>query len=195
MTLPAGQVRNLPHGGQTRTVFVPLLSPPDGEEMVGFIRVPLDLVGTMPLTNARHRYRKFIAEHLKRWVEWKARQGWYIATKPVVQGPFDPPTEHPGAPSEGLEEFGEHKRYTVTARFKRTEPKWMPLDSMLWVADKAALYDIDLHQPINDTGAGRVVKEIVADEPAHDPLRFAEERRQRLGLKRADYLFTEGDKQ
>ena len=191
MTLPTGVRRDLPLGGKTRTVFVPLLSPPEGEPMVGFVRVPKRLVNTKPLTNARHEYKKFIAEHIKRWVEWKARQGWEMCTKPVVQGPYDPPTEHPGAPEEGIDEYQEHKRYYITARFKRSTPKWMPLDSMLWVADKAALYGIDLHKPINDSGEGKVAKHIVADEPAHDPMKFAAERRERLGLKREDYLFTE----
>lgn len=163
--------------------------------MEGFIRVPLKLVNTKPLTNLRHEYRKFVGENLKRWIDWKARQGWVLVSKPTVEGPFDPPTERPGAPEEGIEQYGEHKRYYVKARFKRASPKWIPLDSMLWVSDRAHLYGIDLSKPIHDTGEpAKPQKVIVADEPAHDPVKFAAERRERLGLKREDYLFDGSEK-
>lgn len=167
---------------------------PEGEEMVGFIRVPLALCGTRMFTKARSDFNKYVSDNLKRWIDWKARQGWYLVSKPKVTGPFDPPTARPGAPIEDLDTFQEHKRYMVHARFKRDTPKWIALDSMLWVVDKAELYGIDLRKPINDTGVGDPKPVIIADEPAHDPLQFAEERRKRLGLKREDYLLTDEDK-
>lgn len=188
MTLPTGARRNLPRGGLTRTPMVPLLPPPGGEEHLGFIRVPVDLVHTKLFTARRGQFNKFVDEKLKLWIAWKARQGWFLNSKPTVDGPYDPPTESPGAPEEGTEQFQEHKRYYVKAKFTRTEPKWMPLDHAVWVFDRAKLYGVDLSKPIHDTGEGKGKRVIVADQPAHDPLKFAEEYRKQYGFKREDFM-------
>lgn len=192
MTLPTGVRRHLPQGGMTRTTFVPLLSDPKGDEFEAFIRVPMRLVKSRPLTNERHEFNKLVNEHLKQWTEWKAKHGWTLASKPKVQGPYDPPTPLTGAEPVDMQ-FGEHKRYYVTARFKRDTPKWMPLDGMLWVHEQAQRYGIDLSKPIHDTGEGKGKAVIVDTEGGHDPMQVAEERRQRLGIKREDYLLGEDD--
>ena len=188
MTLPTGVRRHLPQGGQTRTTFVPLLSPPNGEEFEAFIRVPTRLVKTKPFSNERHEFTKLVNGELKKWTEWRAKHGWTLVSKPKVNGPYDPPTPLTGAEPVDTA-FGEHKRYYVTARFKRDTPKWMPLDGMLWVHEQAELYGIDLSKPIRDTGEGKGRDVIVDRTPTVDPMVRAEARRQRLGIKREDYLF------
>lgn len=188
MTLPTGVRRHLPQGGMTRTTFVPLLSPPDGDEFEAFIRVPMRLVKAKPFSNERHEFNKLVNAELKKWTEWRAKHGWILASKPKVRGPYNPPSPLTGAEPVDAE-YGEHRRYYVTARFKRDTPKWMPLDGMLWVHEQAERYGIDLSKPIRDTGEDKGKDVIVDRTPTHDPMKFAEERRQRLGIKREDYLF------
>lgn len=188
MTLPDGTVRRLPRGGMAPGhSFVALYPEERGDVHEGFIRVPIALVGTKPFTNRRHQFDRFVGEQLKRWSDWKAQQGWTLCSKPRVTGPFDPPTARPG--EEPIDaSYGEHKRYIVTARFGRDVPLFMPFDEFAWVKEEAERYGVDLSRRTVDSGEGRTRAQITDARPAHDPLAFAEERRQRLGLRREDFL-------
>jgi hypothetical protein len=192
MPLPPGVRRRLPRGGKARTTFVDLWpAHKDGDLIQGFIRVPDYLVGTKEHTNERLEFLKIIEGNLKTWVEWKAKQGWRITNTPSVAGPFDPPTEKQGAgPLDAA--YPPHKRFVVTARFTRDEPQWIPFEGALWLRDQADMYGIDFRDSgLPDTGVGETKDEIIDNEPAHNPMEYAEARRQRLGLKRADFLLDD----
>lgn len=189
MTLPTGTVRRLPLGGTTRTTFVDLWpAHKDGDLFQGFIRVPLYLVGAKEHSNERHQFVRLVESNIKTWAEWKAKQGWRMTTVPKVTGPFDPPTEHKGTLIDAA--YPPHKRYLVMARFTRDEPQWAPLSAMLWINEQADMYGVDMRDSseLKDTGLQETKDVIIDNEPAHNPMQFAEERRKRLGIKREDYL-------
>lgn len=191
MTFPTGTRRRLPQGGATRTSYVDLW-PADqrGDLFQGFVRVPERLVGTKEHTNERLEFLSLIDANLKRWVEWKSKQGWKLNGTPKVSGPYEPPT--PDAKSAPVDEaYGPHKRYVITARFTRETPLWIPLDGMLWIREQADMYGVDLFDSgIKDTGQ-RGVPHIEDDTPAHNPMEFAAERREALGLTREELLWEE----
>lgn len=194
MTLPTGSRRRLPLGGTTRTAFVDHWpADPAGDLMSGFVRVPIYLVGAKEHTKERHEFLKLIGENVKRWSEWKAKKGWFINSTPSVAGPFDPPTERTGGtPIDAA--YPEHKRYVVTARFKRETPEWLPIDGARWLRDQADLYAVDLRDSseLKDTEMNEGKDEIIDSNPDfHDPMKFAAERREWLGLKREDFLLDE----
>jgi len=76
---------------------------------------------------------------------------------------------------------GEVKWYFVKARFKRSSPLYIRLDDYLELDRLAKLHGISFD------GDGAQA-EPIGDGP-HDPMEFAEARRQRLGIQRKDYLF------
>jgi hypothetical protein len=113
-------------------------------------------------------------------VEWRAARGYALANKPMVRGPFDPPS--PTTADDPVDDGV--KWYFAIARFRRSEPLWRPLEEVLYFNDLAERYGV---KPSADP---KPWNEITTDEDTGwvDPLVHAEERRQRLGLKRADYL-------
>ena len=192
MPLPSGVRRRLPQGGTTRTTYVDLWpAHRDGDLLQGFIRVPDYLVGTKEHSNERLEFLKILRENIKVWVDWKAKQGWRITNTPSVAGPFDPPTEKQGAsPIDGA--YPPHKRYVVTARFTRDEPLHLPVEGARYLLEQADMYGVDLRDSgLPDTGVGETKDVIIDNEPAHNPMEYAEARRQLLGLKREDFLLDE----
>ena len=150
-----------------------------GDLIEGKIVVPKRLAWAEPDTNAKHEFDNLVREHIDRWVEWRAKRGWAIASFPNVRGPFDPPTR-----TEKDEPDPDVFWYFVIARFVRTEPLWASLEDVLHINEQAARYGVDVtadHLPWN-----------VPDEPDTgwgNPLEIAEARRQKYGLKKADLLF------
>ncbi len=185
--------RRFPWKEGSRSKRVPLWPDSDkGEEIEGKIDVPLRLCLTPEHSNERHEFDKLIRENILRWVEWRRQRGWTICSQPKVRGPFDPPTsgnakakqfvaqaeKHLGKGREirvVVPEEDEIKWYMVRARFKREEPVYVRLSDYDYLDHLAEVYAQD---DVKDTGWG-------------DPLVIAEERRQRLGLKRKDYLFED----
>lgn len=214
MTMPAlipgtlgGDVRRrIPKTSKNKRV--PLWTvEPEGQLFQGVIRIPLRLCNTVAHTNARHEFDNLIRANIERWVEWRRRRGWFIAEKPFIQGPFDPPANDrvqakayqnhvedkigrvgsAGAVVE-FDYVGEIKWYTCEARFTREEPVYTRLEDMLFLRHLALQYGID---PDRDPGLQTDLpegKDELAFNGGLNPLEVAEERRQKLGLKRADYL-------
>lgn len=125
-----------------KSTVVPLWhSHEDGDLIEGFLDIPSNLCGGKH-TNAALKRHKLIRDHVGRWIEWRAKQGWLLATTPHVSGPYDIPRENPAAP-----ENTELKRYLVKARFKRKMPLAISLDDYLAVRDAADMYGVDLSKP------------------------------------------------
>lgn len=165
--------------------------------MTGFVRVPVYLVGAKEHTKERGQLIKLLASNLKTWTEWKEKQGWILNSTPKITGPFDPPTE---GPSKKLidDVYPEHKRYYMEARFTRNTPLWVPFEAAVYLRDEADRYGIDFRDSsdVKDTGKGSITRAHIEDDgtPFHDPMKYAEERRKNLGLKREDLLFDEDPK-
>ena len=206
----------MPFAGETRRRVpkvsknqrVPLWTvEPDGQLFQDIVRVPLRLCNAEEHTNARHEFDNLLVANLARWTEWRRQRGWHLSEKPRVSGPFDPPEEdmvkqrqrfdratkvigRVGS-AEEIHEFpdaGEFKWYVAEARFTREEPVYVRLSDMLELRHMALRYEVDPDRdplPYNELPEG---KDVIEVEGGLDPLVVAEERRQRLGLKRSDYL-------
>ena len=206
-TLPSGTQRRVPKVSKNKRV--PLWTvEPDGQLFEGIIRVPVGLCNTEEHTNKRLKFDQLIIANLARWVEWRKRRGWFISEKPRVQGPFDPPegdreksakrythaskTIGRSGEVEPITVFdypAEYKWYVCEARFTREEPVYVRLEDMLELRHMALKYEVDPDRdPLPYNELPEPVDEIVV-EGGEDPMQVAEERRQRLGLKRKDYLF------
>lgn len=207
MTLPAGVRRRVPKVSKNQRV--PLWTvEPDGQLFQGIIRVPVSLCNTEEHTNARYKFDNLIKENLERWSKWRQLRGWFISGFPQVTGPFDPPQgdrekakpyqEHVEArigkarEVSAILEFDwpeEYKWYIAEARFTREEPVYVRLEDMIFLRHLGIQYGVDPDRdplPYNELPEPVDVIEV---EGGEDPMKVAEERRQRLGLRREDYLF------
>lgn len=179
--------RRFPWRDGARGLRVPLLSSGDLQE--GYIEVPERLVKAPRHSNAALEFDRYVGEKLQAWLDWKAKLGWEIVGLPNVSGPHDPPVER-----SGLKPQTKDKWYWVRARFRRTSPQFILLDDFLEIRDRAQRYGVDISAPKPpSTPLAKPVGEIVDSEPAHDPLKFAEERRRQLGLQRKDLLIGKLD--
>ena len=190
---PESNRHKYPWTDTSRTLRVPLWTKrAEGDVIEGRIRVPVGLCNTPEHSNERLRFVHLIDENLARWVEWRKRRGWVLASKPKVTGPFDPPSQAnasmyfervkqvlgtPGSanPVTQFDSPEEFKVYVVKARFRREAPIYARLEDVMFMNDLAKVYEHD-EEP-KDTGW-------------IDPMQHAEARRQRLGLRRKDYLFS-----
>lgn len=171
--------RVVPYGRQAgaTSLKVPLETPVEGEWKEGRFYVPARLANTEPHTNQRFEFLACAKQNWDRWVAWRARRGWQVVGERQLHGPFDVPTEHTD------DEWDEEMRmFYFLARFKRTTPLYVGLDDFLEIRRKAELYGVtDTNLPWNPDERG--------DSGWVDPLKYAQERRERLGLKREDFLF------
>lgn len=190
LTLPAGQRRSFPWQETSLNKRVPLLpSDLEGEEHEGIIRVPNHLCGTEPHTNQRIEFEQLLADNIARWLEWKRRRGWHVVSRPRVGGPYEVPQ---GRVPNLADLVPDHKWYIVRARFKREVPAYIKLEDFLHQHDLARRYNVDLSRPKPiQTPLPAPQDEINDSGEMHDPLRFAEERRRRLGINRKDYIIPE----
>ena len=182
-TFTGEQRRRVPYRAQAGacSLKVPLFTDnPKGEWVEGLIRVPASLAHAKPDTNEKHSFDRIVSEQLRAWEEWRAKRGWKMVSPPQVRGPFDPPSkttkDHP------ME--GDVVWYFAIARFHRETPIWMGLDDVLYQRDQMKLFGITPGKdplPWNDVSG-------TADTGWVDPLKYAEEQRQKLGWRRKDYL-------
>ena len=205
--LPTGSRRRLPK----RRNMVPLWTPdPGGQLIEGVIRVPTALCNTTEHTNQRLKFNAWITANLERWVEWRRRKGWFIASDVDVAEPTDPPEGDrlrgkerqakveavigTNADAGWVDDFDYAQEYqwcVVQARFTREEPLYVGLEDMLFLRHLALKYEVD---PDRDFTPFNPLPEPVDEifvEGGEDPMQVAEARRQRLGLKREDYLFDD----
>lgn len=198
--------RRAPKASQNRRV--PLWTPePEGQLFEGVIRVPVSLCNTPEHSNERLRFEALITANLQRWTEWRLRRGWYLAEKPRVTGPFDPPegdrekggarlaraTKHIGkvgsvAAKTDFDYAGEIKWYIAEARFTREEPVFIRLEDVLEMRHRALMHGLDPDRDPPVTNELPEAKDVIEVEGGLDPMKVAEERRQARGLKREDYL-------
>lgn len=170
-----------------------------GEEKQGIIRVPNRLVRTIEHSNERLEFNKLVRENIQRWAEWRGRRGWAISSKPKVKGPYAPPqgsakAKQFNAKAEKVighttghmvDEFdsGEELQwYIVTAKFTRTAPLYTRLEDVLMLRDLHRTYG----EPFSHERIASQRDE--SDSGWVDPMAYAAARRNRLGLKREDYL-------
>lgn len=191
-----------PWKDNSRRVMVPLWTPTaQGQVFEGRFSVPKRLHKTQEHTNERHEFDNLVQANIRRWSEWRAKGGWILNEEPTVRGPFK-------KPSHGSAKHGQYVRraarvigksgnvqpvvheedddyiYVMTARFVRETPLYVGLDDFLELNDMRARYGIPDgidFLPWNKTDGDK-------DTGWVDPMRHAQERRERLGLKRKDYL-------
>ncbi len=204
-TLPTGTRRQFPWKDSSRTMRVPLwTASPEGETLLGLIKVPVRLVGTAQHTNERLEFEAFLSKQLARWIEWRGKRGYMLTTRPKITGPFDPQgdgshdtksqmdraTEMLGS-NGGVKPITEYDRpeevkwYWAQARFKLTNPIYARLDDILYLKELAALNDVDPSEdalPWNDPGE-------ISVSGGSNIMEDAEARRVASGKKREDYLF------
>lgn len=186
----------------SRRVMVPLWTPTaQGQVFEGRFRVPKRLHKTEEHTNERHEFDNLVQFNIRKWAEWRAKGGWILNEEPTVRGPYRLPThgsarhaEFVGRAQRVIGKAGnirpvvvepdEGYVYVVTARFIRQSPLYVGLDDFMELNDMRARYgipeDVDFLPWNNTDGDG--------DTGWVDPLKHAAERRERLGLKRKDYL-------
>ena len=164
-----------------RSLKVPLIDPhPQGQVIEGEFRVPNRLCNTAPHTNERMEFQRLVESMLDRWAEWRLKGGWEMTGTPKVSGPYPVPTE-----TERHEADPDYKIYRAICRFKRNSPLFVGLDDFLHEKRLADIYGVDLEAdrlPWNDVDGDE-------DTGWGDPMKWAEAERQKLGLKREDYLF------
>lgn len=182
MTLPAGMQRRIPRDSTAGLVAL-YPARARGDERQGLIRVPESLCHTRPHTDKRRQFTEIVDGQINRWLEWLDKKGWTINSTPVVKGPFDPPSKD--AHSEP-EDAGS-KYYFVTAYFVRQYPLYLPYDAAAWFRDEAYKYGEEpLSEAVIDSAESRTVKTILNPELV-DPMQFAAERRERLGITPDDW--------
>ena len=181
--LPEGVRRRIPKGSTYG--LVPLLTADrKGDEVQGLIRVPDGLCHTKPFTERRRMFDAHVKGQIKVWADWRAAKGWVLNSKPHVEGPFDPPSKDgKTAPlDEGM------KWYFVTAYFTRAYPIFMPAEAAHWMQQEARRYGEPIRQAAvaDSMDEHRGVKTIHNPERV-DPMKFAAERRERLGITQDDW--------
>lgn len=183
MTLPAGMQHRIPR--DSTAGIIPLYPARGiGDERQGLIRVPDELTHSKPHSEQRRQFTKLIDQNLTTWCAWLEKKGWVLNSRPKVSGPFDPPseTERVKPVDEGM------KHYFATAYFTRAYPLYMPYDAAAWYRDEAWKYGEESNAPasVDSEDSHRTVKTILNPERV-DPMKFAAERRERLGIRPDDW--------
>lgn len=139
-----GNRHRKPWADGSRRKFVEVWhSSEEGDLKQGLIRMSRKMSGAKPDTNDHHAKMKHIEQNLARWDELMRLNGWAMASRPKVKGPFNPPTasvEHEADPDEVW--------YWATAFFKRTSPIYVPFEDFLESQRMAEILDIDTNKPV-----------------------------------------------
>ena len=167
----------------SRTPLVELRDPDAGTLRQGKFRVPTRLTHATPHSNLGIEFENHVNKMVDKWKRWMAMEGWeMLPGKPKVLGPFDIPRSSPLVP-ENLDE----KEYYIRARFRRMYPMYGKMSDIEEINRLARLHGIDMDKAWRpwsyNAGMGPT-----PDSEWGDPLKMAEERRQRKGIKRKDYL-------
>ena len=184
-TLPSGTRRDTPN---SHSKTVRLTSPAEGEEHIGYFRVPADAVTFKEHSNDVLRYDRVVVEKIKDWIKWKDGLELKMVSKPVVYIPTDSPAETEGA--EPVDD-GDMRVY-VRATFRRKTPLFMSLDLFLERKDEFARYGESIEgKVLAENPMPAVLKHMIADEH-RNPMQLAEQRRQKLGLRRELLIEDDG---
>ena len=204
-TLPSGTRRRRPKASQNRKV--PLWTvEPDGEEYQTVIRVPTALSYTQEHTNERLRFNGFIEHWIAQWIDWRGRRGWVMTGEVEVTGPFEPPesdkavqyAQHAvktigqgvnAAFQTSYDHGDEYQWFMAKSRFRRDDPLYVGLDDMLEFRHMALTYGVDPDRDKPLVTPFPEAKDHLSFDGGLDAMKVAEERRQRLGLNRKDFLF------
>ena len=177
--------RFVPYNGQAGacSLKVPLETHPDGQMIEGRYNVSTKLAKAEPHTNDHLAFRKLRMDMYRRWIEWKAQKGWNIVPGTLqVTDPYPNPTANTS--TEGDEET---MTVSFFARFKRETYLWLPLDDQLELERQYAIYGVDRNPEAlsyNDVSGNE-------DTGWVDPVKYALERKARLGLKPEDHHIPE----
>lgn len=183
-TLPSGTRRDTPN---SHSKTVRLVSPAGGEEHIGYFLVPADAVTFKEHSNDVLRYDRVVVEKINDWIKWKDGLELTMVSKPIVYVPVDSPVVTEGAdPVDG----GDMRVY-VRATFRRKTPAFMSLDLFLERKDMADRYGVNFEDKVlAENPMPATLAHMIADEH-RNPMKLAEQRRQKLGLKR-ELLIEEG---
>lgn len=201
---PEGNRHKRPWSDSARTPLVPLWTAnAAGQWFEGRFRVPARLAATEEHTNERHEFDRLVRENVERWVEWRRQKGWLISSEVRKFGPFDPPEVDAAktkkffdratrlfgksAKAREIREFDspeEFKVCVVWARFKRETPAYVKLEDALYMRELGQRYGIPEGEdilPFSRPAGG--------DSGWVDPMKYAAQRRKRLGINVKDYRF------
>lgn len=182
-TVPESNRHRRPWKDGSRTSLVELVDPIRGTLRQAKFKVPVRLVKAIPHTNDGIEFEQYVYKAINRWKTWLMMEGWVMmGGRPKVLGPFDIPTSRPGEPVDP-----DFKEYHVRHFFHRDYPLYMKLDDALEINRLADVHDIDLNKAWRPWAGSPNAKKN-PDSDWVDPLKYAEERRQRKGIKRKDYL-------
>lgn len=179
------QQRYVPYGRQAGacSLKVPLETHPDGQMFEGRYTVPTRLAKAAPHSNDELAFRKLRMDMFRRWTEWKAQKGWN-----VVPGSVQVTEPYPN-PVANTQTEGDEETMTVSffARFKRETYLYLPLDDQLELERLYAIYGVDRNPDalsFNDVSGSE-------DTGWVDPVKYALERKAKLGLKPEEHHITE----
>ena len=166
----------------SRTPMVPLLDPERGTHLQMRMSVPVKYARAKADTNAGHEKARIINEGLRQWELMRQAKGDKMITPPKLLKIEAPIGATPETPVD--EQF---LHYWFTAYFRSTFTKFAKLEDVLEINRLAQLHGIDMNKAWRPWAGGPNAKK-QPDTECGDPLKLAEERRQKKGIKRSDYL-------
>lgn len=174
--------RRVAYGRQAgaTSLHVPVYTKDEGDLLEGRFMVPRELCFTQPHTNEHLRFLAHVKDAWDRWTDWRARRGWTVVEGTrQLSGPHEPLTE-----SVKVEAPDDEMMFLFLARFKRATPLFVGLDDVLEMNRLAQLYGVTpVDTPWNPDGH--------EDSGWVDPVQYALERKERLGLRPEDHHVAE----
>ena len=159
---------------------VPLVSVPEWKE--GRFTIPKRLANVEPHSNDSMEFLRLVRENFDRWVEWRSQGGWdYIEGTLTKTTPYPTPTR-----STGDESDEETMTVSLFAQFKSRNLLYYPLDDFLENERLKKAYGI------KEEKVAKSWNDVKGEDSGWvDPLKEAQESRERQGLKLEDYRIPE----
>lgn len=205
---PESNRHKYPWGDHSRTPLVPLETPDArGEICEGLFRIPARLAKTQEHTNERHELDNIIRANFERWITWRRMMGWeWTGERPILSEPFPPPEagnrkakQFIARAAGGLSRIGTAEHRTdyeedpdavmyvrIWARFRGSP--YLKLEDAIAMHELAEKLGVDLTKDFTPETPDNLRLLEGGDSGWVNPLKFAEERRRRRGLRREDYL-------
>lgn len=172
----------------SRTPLVELVDPDRGTLMMCRIKVPSKYARKAADTNEGLVKARIINEGLRKWELMRQAKGDTMISPPQLKEITSPIGASPDTPVDDSFVY-----YWFTAFFRSLFAKYAKLDDVLEINRLADVHDVDLKKAWRPwAGSSRAKKN--PDSDWLDPLKYAEERRQKKGIRRKDYLLdNDGD--
>lgn len=190
-----GQVRE-PHQFHPTIQTVPLETPEGGEWREARLEVPKKWALADPHSNDFLLGQRFTEKNILKYVEWLDDKGYDIIPNTWKRVSME---EVPLGVDVGIDvDFGSEQSHDEMVLFiwvfrvKLNKPMFMMLSERLSIEDDAKTFQVDLDKetlPWNIIPADFGTKDHIESVGGGDAMKMAEAHRQKLGLKREDFLF------